>query len=67
MESNNISITLEREDAERFATLIGRMHHYSIGTVLGFGQEYIDESDVVEAEVSAFKLLAALTNALKSE
>lgn len=67
MENRKISITLDREDAERISNLVGKMHHYAIGTVLGSGAEYIDEDEVTDTEVSAFKLLAAIRNALKSE
>ena len=67
MDSNTISITLDREDAERISTLIGRMHHYSIGAILSTNGECADKDDVNAAEVSAFKLFAELKTALDNE
>lgn len=67
MENGKISITLDREDVERISTLMGKMHHYTIGAILSTNGECADKDDVNVTEVSAFKLFAAIKNALKSE
>jgi hypothetical protein len=67
MKCNTIPITLDRGDAERLSDLFGKMHHYIIGAILSTNGECVPKDEVNETELSAFKLFAAMKNALDNE